>query len=113
MSSMQKVFVKFLSDPVDSSPLKIASFKQTSAEIIDGIMLSKSSWYPIIGGVPRLLTGELKNDVLKKNINFYNKYKNKLPKSAASDWKSQINSIGNLDIFIAQQKKTGESFPDI
>lgn len=107
---MKKKFLQFLSDPIDSSSFKMKIFKQKSDEVIDGLMMSKKNWYPIINSIPRILIGELKNDLLKKNINFFNKYKNKFDKLVSNEWQRQINSIENLDNFLKHQKKTGESF---
>jgi len=102
--------LSFLSDPIDSSSFKLSIFKANQNEIIDGLIRSQSNWFPIIGGIPRILLGELKNDLLKKNIKFFTRYKSKLTKSIKSEWENQINSIENLDKFLAHQKKTGESF---
>jgi len=107
---MKRKHLSFLSDPIDSSSFKLTVFKVNQTEIIDGLIKSQSNWYPVISGIPRILTGELKNNLLKNNIKFYNRYKHKLTRSIKSEWQQQINSIENLDKFLSHQKKTGESF---
>jgi len=107
---MKKNHLPFLSDPIDSSKFRLTIFKNINNEIVDGLLISNTNWFPIISNIPRILVGELKNNLLKNNIQFFRKYQPKLPKSIKSEWEKQINSINNLDKFLAHQKKTGESF---
>lgn len=107
---MKITHLPLLSDPIDSSGFKLLAFNKNKQEVVDGLLTSKNNWFPIIGGIPRILIGELKNDLLKKQIKFYQKYRSQLSSSIQTQWQEQINSIENLDKFLAHQKKTSESF---
>ncbi|RKY62369.1 MAG: hypothetical protein DRP95_01655 [Candidatus Latescibacterota bacterium] len=52
-------------------------------EVIDGLLRCNNcaSWYPIIGGIPRMLLGDLMDNVFKSHQDFVMKYQSKLPAS--------------------------------
>lgn len=48
-------------------------------EIIDGLLITKSGeWYPIISGVPRIITGGLKKDLFDQHPEFVRDYMEKI-----------------------------------
>ncbi|MFZ3069222.1 MAG: class I SAM-dependent methyltransferase [Microgenomates group bacterium] len=101
---------KFLSDPIDNSVLKLTILKQVKDEIVDGILLGKSCWYPVIDGVPRMLTAQSKIELLQRKTSFLNKYKNKLNPKIITEWKQNIRETKNKSPFEIHQQKTADSF---
>jgi SAM-dependent methyltransferase/uncharacterized protein YbaR (Trm112 family) len=107
---MKKEFVKYLTCPESNEKFEITVFEMDGDQIDSGLLLSKSSWYPIINGVPRILIKDLKVNTLQVHHDFYKKFANKLSREIKRDWKKAIDSIPDMDKFLAHQKKTAESF---
>jgi 2-polyprenyl-3-methyl-5-hydroxy-6-metoxy-1,4-benzoquinol methylase/uncharacterized protein YbaR (Trm112 family) len=108
---MKTKYLEYLSDPVDLSRFRVDRvFKKIGEEIIDALLFSEEDWYPIIEGIPRLLVGELKADLLRNHYDFYRRYLKVLPKKVKTEWQNEINKIENMDKFLKHQKITGESF---
>jgi len=108
---MKSNFIEFLCDPLSGSKFKKWKiFKKKGKEIIDALVFSENNWYLVIGGIPRLLIGELRADLLRNHYNFYKRYVRKLPQIVKNEWIGEIRKIQNLDKFLEHQKKTGESF---
>ncbi|MEK7181980.1 MAG: methyltransferase domain-containing protein [Patescibacteria group bacterium] len=107
---MRTELLDYLSDPIDSSSFEITSFEENSGHVISGLLTSKSNWYPIIGGIPRILIGELKDNLLQSRHEFFKEYKDRLPEAIQNEWQKTIEAIPDFDAFLRHQKKTAESF---
>ena len=107
---MREKFLPNLSDPLSGEKLALRSFRKDREHIVDGILVSKRSWYPVINGVPRILVGPLKTTLLQTHQDFLATYQKQLGASVVKDWQRAIDEIPNLDAFLAHQKKTAESF---
>jgi len=103
-------YFKYLSDPVDDSRLLLKAFKKDSDEILDGILTGKYNWYPVIGGIPRMLIGDAKIELLQRKREFLKKYKSKLNKKISLEWNEAIKKIKDLSSFEKHQQKTADSF---
>jgi SAM-dependent methyltransferase/uncharacterized protein YbaR (Trm112 family) len=53
--------LQVLRDPQTASPLELEVFDARGTEIIEGLLTSGTHWYPIIGGVPRMLFGAVRD----------------------------------------------------
>lgn len=110
MTVMREKFTTYLRCPQTDQSLKLVSFKEKGDQVIDGLLTSNDSWYPIINGVPRILLGELKTNLLQSHYPFLKKYRSKLGQQIAKEWQASIDQIPDLDKFLQHQKKTAESF---
>lgn len=64
--------------------LTCTAFSEIATEVLEGILICDCGrWYPIIGGIPRLLPDSLMADFLLGNAGFLQKYKGDIPKSLA------------------------------
>jgi len=107
---MRQKFTEYLSDPITSKKFDLKIFKETDGHIISGILFNTEDWYPIINGIPRILIGELKTNLLQNHFDFYKKFREKLPENIKNEWQKEIEKINDLDNFLDHQKKTAESF---
>lgn len=107
---MRKKFLEYLSDPITSTPFELICFEESENHIIAGLLTTQNNWYPIIGGIPRILIGELKKNLLQTRQAFFMQYKDRLPKNVCAEWQKAIDNIPDLDAFLKHQKKTAESF---
>ena len=107
---MNKKYIKYLIDPENGASFKLITFKLNGDEVIDGILRSTKNWYPIIGGIPRILIGELKEEMLQRKYDFYKKYKSKMDDDGCIQWGNALKKIPDLNKFIEHQKRTSESF---
>lgn len=107
---MRDKFLEYLSDPISSEKFEIASFEHSNGHIISGLLFNDGAWYPIIDGIPRILVGELKTNLLQSKYAFYKKFEQNFPEKIRTEWKKEIEKINNLDKFLEHQKKTAESF---
>ena len=74
--------------------------KEEKGEIISGYLLCRcKEWFPIISGIPRLLHGRLKKDLIKTYQDFFAEYQ--MPDSISED---------NSDRSYTLKKKTSKSF---
>ncbi len=67
-------------------PLDLAAFEEKE-EIEEGILICKncSRWYPIIETIPHMLPDELRD--AKEDLDFLNKWKEKIPASVLKNGK--------------------------
>ncbi len=107
---MYEKFLPYLSDPLTFSPFEIVNFSKSGEHIIAGLLVSEKNWYPIIGGIPRILTKELKTNLLQTRYAFFEQYKERFPEAIRQEWQRAIDNISDFDSFVKHQKKTAESF---
>lgn len=108
---MRPQFTAYLKDPATLQPLKLTlTLKQDGDHIQAGILESRTNWYPIINGVPRLVINDLKTNLLQVHQEFFKQYRRRLPEPIVKEWAKTIKAIPDLDKFLAHQKKTAESF---
>lgn len=107
---MRRNHLPYLLDPVSSIPFELLSFETEGEHITAGLLNTSGSWYPIINGIPRILIGNLKTNLLQTHQDFFHQYKDQLPENARNEWQQAISDIPDLDAFLKHQKKTAESF---
>lgn len=108
---MRRAHLPYLSDPISHSAFSVTVFQEDTNHIESGLLTtSEGNWYPIIDGIPRLLTGELRENLLQEHYQFFKHYQPVLPETVAKEWQTVIDKIKDLDAFLKHQKKTGESF---
>lgn len=107
---MRKEFLSYLICPETSESFTITAYETQGEHIISGLLESKSSWYPIIKGIPRILLKELKVNSLQTHHDFLKQFGNKLPAGVKKEWQAAIDRIQDMDRFLAHQKRTAESF---
>jgi len=77
---------------------------------MSGLLIGSHNWYPVINGIPRLLTGELKNTLLQSHHSFFKRWKKSLPKNIATEWQKTIKAVEDFDRFVKHQDSTARSF---
>ncbi len=107
---MRKNFISYLTCPQSGQQFEATVFEMEGDHIISGLLTSQLGWYPIVNGIPRILIGELKTNVLQIHHEFLQKFSKKLTKEIKHEWQVAIESIPDMDAFLAHQKKTAESF---
>jgi SAM-dependent methyltransferase len=108
---MRKQHLAYLKDPETFEPMNLAvSLEENDDHVISGILESGKNWYPIINGIPRLLIGKLKTNLLQVHQEFLGQHREALPEHIAKEWQSAIDAIPDLNRFWKHQKKTAESF---
>lgn len=107
---MRQEHLEYLSDPVSGKKFSMKVYRENAGSVEAGLLDSGDNLFPIVNGIPRILIGDLRCDMLRNHIDFLNQYKEFLPESLTKEWEDVINNIADLDKFILHQKKTGESF---
>lgn len=107
---MRQKFVHYLTDPITTQKFTSVIFEELDGHITSGLLTTTQSWYPIINGIPRILIGELKENLLQTHQDFFHQHKDRLPENARNEWQRAIDNIPDLDAFLKHQKKTAESF---
>lgn len=107
---MRRTDVKYLVDPVSRKKFRLESYSCQGEQIMAGLLVSGKRWYPIISGVPRILTAELKKEMLRRHFEFLERFKKDLPKRVVKEWRAEIDQIEDLDAFMVHQRKTADSF---
>jgi 2-polyprenyl-3-methyl-5-hydroxy-6-metoxy-1,4-benzoquinol methylase/uncharacterized protein YbaR (Trm112 family) len=97
---------RILRDPVTRKPLQSIIFTKKNNQILDGLLVSTTDWYPVVGGIPRLLTGNLKLEFLKRHQDFISRYSKRIPKKFISSIPDTYFLSGSE----LHQVKTGNSF---
>lgn len=100
----------YLVDPESRQPLSLTAFATDGQYVTDGILQSDANWYPVIAGIPRMLVGKPKVEVLQNHIAWFHRFAPKLSEPVRVEWQRAIDSIVDRDAFAAHQKKTGERF---
>ena len=108
---MRNDHIPFLRDPETFNSLLLSETFETSGNhIVSGILSNDKHWYPVIHGIPRILIGKLKTNLLQSHQDFFRKWKDKLPEPLQREWLEAIHAIPDLNQFWKHQKKTAESF---
>jgi SAM-dependent methyltransferase/uncharacterized protein YbaR (Trm112 family) len=108
---MRTTHIAFLRDPETLESLSLSETLETSGDhIVSGILSNRKNWYPIINGIPRLLAGKLKINLLQTHQSFFKRFHATLPKNISEEWQKAIDAIPDLNRFWKHQKKTAESF---
>ena len=107
---MRRDHLSYLSDPISHQPFEISVFQEEDAHITAGILTAGNAWYPIIHGIPRILTDKLKTNLLQTHQSFFDTWKEELSQEIRQEWQTAIDAIGDLNAFWKHQKKTAESF---
>ncbi|HZR02886.1 MAG TPA: class I SAM-dependent methyltransferase [Burkholderiales bacterium] len=107
---MRQQFASYIRDPETKTGLDLKVLERDSEHVVSGVLTNDASWYPIIAGVPRLLMGDLKTDLLRRNFEFLERFDTALPERARHDWHAVRSSIDNVDAFLEHQRRTAESF---
>ncbi len=118
---MKKRLMDILVCPICKAGLKLHSFSEEKGEsgvneIIDGVLTCKCKrWYPIIGGIPRMLPDSLRDSQVEKRYSlFLRKYKDKLPKGVEAKVISRDDrqKRDTLESFGFQWNRFHEMFPE-
>ncbi len=107
---MRKEHLTFLSDPVTQESFSLIVLEESGDHVQSGILKNNTTWYPIISGIPRIMIGELRENLLQTRHQFLNDFKDRLPEVARNEWQASVARIKDFDNFITHQKKTAESF---
>lgn len=112
---MLEKHASYLVDPLTNESMSVTCFEKKWEHIRSGELIASTNTYPIIKGVPRLLTWELKHDMLKTHEEFYGLYRDKLSAELRVEREKIVGTMAwpsslNHDDFLTHQKKTAESF---
>ena len=107
---MRKEHLQYLSDPITHEPFEIIVLEESAGHVIAGVLTNSSTWYPIIGGIPRIMIEELRENLLQTRYQFLGTYSDRLPGNTRQEWQASVDRIKDFDAFITHQKKTAESF---
>lgn len=107
---MRQQFLAYLADPLSFADFELISLEESGSQVISGILLTDHSWYPVIGGIPRILVAELKLNLLQQHQEFFTRWKHRLPKKIQVEWRGTINEMANKDQFLHHQRQTAASF---
>ncbi len=98
--------LKYLSDPQSREDLKINIINSSDKQIKSAILISHNNWYPVIGGIPRILIGNDRKEMLHRNYNILLQFK--LPKKYIKEIEEINKSETNK--FDTHQIQTADSF---
>ncbi|MBI5467149.1 MAG: methyltransferase domain-containing protein [Candidatus Kerfeldbacteria bacterium] len=107
---MRASHLQYLVDPVSHQPFQLRILEQQGDHVTAGILTTTANWYPIVGGIPRVLNGKLKTDFLQRHHAFHQQWSKQLPPAAAAEWQQAIAAIEDFDKFERHLAKTGASF---
>lgn len=83
--------------------LTCTAFSEIATEVLEGILVCDCGrWYPIIGGIPRVLPDSLKADYLLDNNDFLEKHRDKIPQI--------IGATIIRDASVNLKRRTSDSF---
>lgn len=107
---MRTTHLSYLRCPITHQPLKLKKYKQSGDHVTEGVLTSGLNSYPIIEGIPRLLTGDPRVQMLLLHRAFFRRNKTKLPARLAKEWAAELKKVANDTAFAKHQRKTAESF---
>lgn len=107
---MRSEHIHYLRDPLTRASLTLTSFTEHDGHVIAGLLTTNNHWYPIINGIPRLLTGPLRTTMLRTHAEFTHTYRDQLPNFIVTDWQAISTSDTNTTPHVHHQQKTGDSF---
>ncbi len=107
---MRKKFIPYLQCPQSGEKFTLTALETDGDHVVSGILTTASTWYPIIHGIPRVLLDELKMNCLQIHHDFLKTFSAKLTNQVKQDWQAALDSIPDMDKFLAHQKRTAESF---
>lgn len=107
---MRTKALPYLRCPETGQRLTLRTYEREGSHVVSGLLLSRTSWYPVIHGVPRMLIGELKVTLLQTHHEFLSIWGRKLPERIQAEWQAAIDELPDFDGFLRHQKKTAESF---
>ncbi len=107
---MRKEHLTYLTCPISGDPFSLTVLETEEDHVTSGLLMTKSTWYPIVQGIPRILVEELKTHSLQIHHSFLEQYGDALPKAVKKEWQEAIDSIPDMTAFLSHQKKTAESF---
>lgn len=108
--AMRQVFTPYLSCPATGEPLALTVYLNEGEHVIAGVLQGATSWYPVIKGIPRLLLGELRTNLLQAHYEFFRTYRSKLPAAVQVEWQRAVDGVSDMDAFLEHQRRTAESF---
>jgi SAM-dependent methyltransferase/uncharacterized protein YbaR (Trm112 family) len=103
-------FVPYLRCPLTSHRFTLVAFEKAGDHVVAGLLTTPETWYPVIAGVPRLLVGVLKTNLLQAHHDFLKKHGPKMPATVRKEWSRAISTVPDFGAFLSHQKKTAESF---
>ena len=62
---MLKQHLSYISDPISGQSFELQILKEDGQHIEAGIIKNETTWYPIIGGIPRIMINELRENLLQ------------------------------------------------
>lgn len=107
---MREKFLDYIVDPITKESFDLRVYKKEDGHIASGILQNENSWYPIINGIPRILIGKLKSNLLRNHYSFFKTYEKSFPNNVVQEWRAEFSKIDDLNKFLDHQKKTAESF---
>src|SRR5690349_15837771 len=107
---MRAQHLHYIVDPITRQSFELTSYDSQGDHTMSGILISSSSWYPIVDGVPRILNGKLRTDFLQRHHAFLKTWEELLPSNAKREWQEAIAAIKDFDKFEKHLAKTGASF---
>lgn len=106
---MFKELLDLLIDPISKENLSLKIFLQTQNTIQEGFLYQNNNWYPVINGIPRMFTGQLRKEFFLHYPDFFEKYKKDLPEIAFQEKKLLLGEK-ITDQHHQHQLKTKKSF---
>ena len=107
---MRKEHVVQLRDPVTLEELELQIYTEDGDHVMEGELRSRAHAYPIIAGVPRLLFGAYKVDLLKKHALFFTMHHKHMSVKLQNERKEAFGGEAHYDEFIKHQLLTGDTF---
>jgi 2-polyprenyl-3-methyl-5-hydroxy-6-metoxy-1,4-benzoquinol methylase/uncharacterized protein YbaR (Trm112 family) len=98
--------VRFLKDPNTKQQLELIIFNKKGENVLNGLLVSGSDWFPVVDGIPRILVGNLKSEFLKRHADFLFRFKKQIPKRFLNSLPDSVS----LSSSERHQVKTGSSF---
>ncbi len=107
---MRKEHIQYLTDPITKHPFELIPYEEDGDHVVSGILISAISWYPIIGGIPRILIQSMREQTLRAYRPFFEKYQSTLPPKVRDEWQQALQGTTKNDGFDTHQEKTADSF---